>query len=181
MTSRTAAARYARALLDVATKESADLDKIARELDDVVAFFKQQPALERLLLNPAVPAPRKRAAMEQITKLSTQTTNVSKLLVLLAERDRLALLNEIAAAYRDFLADRQNVVRAEVTSAEPLSPQRTAAIERRLAAVTGKTVSMTTKVNKDLLGGVVARVGSTVYDASIATQLKKIRDRLNVG
>ncbi len=181
MTSRTAAARYARALLDVATKESADLDKIARELDEVVAFFGQQTALERLLLNPAVPAPRKRAAMEQITRLSQQTPNVSKLLVLLAERDRLGLLKEIAAAYHGFLADRQNVVRAEVTSAEPLSSQRSAAIERKLAAVTGKTVAMTTKVNKDLIGGVVARVGGTVYDASIATQLRKIRDRLNIG
>ena len=178
MTSRTAAARYARALLDVATKESVDLDRVARELDDFVAFLKKQPALERLLLNPAVPAPRKRAAMEQITGLANQTTNVSKLLVLLAERDRLGLLNEIAAAYHDFLADRQNIVRAEVTSAEPLSPQRVAAIEGRLVKVTGKKVSMTTKVNKDLIGGVVARVGGTVYDASIATQLKKIRQRL---
>ncbi len=76
------------------------------------------------------------------------------------------------------LADRQNVVRAEVTSAEPLSHDRVQAIEQRLAAVTGKRVSMTTKVDKDIIGGVVARVGSTVYDASIATQLKKIRERL---
>jgi hypothetical protein len=92
MTSRTAAARYARALLDVATKESADLDKIARELDEVVAFFGQQTALERLLLNPAVPAPRKRAAMEQITRLSQQTPNVSKLLVLLADPQSRAMM-----------------------------------------------------------------------------------------
>ena len=69
-------------------------------------------------------------------------------------------------------------MRAEVTSAEPLSDDRIQAIEQRLAAVTGKRVSMTTKVDKDIIGGVVARVGSTVYDASIATQLKKIRERL---
>jgi F-type H+-transporting ATPase subunit delta len=181
MTSRTAATRYARALLDVATKESVDLETIARELDDFGAFFKQQPALERLMLNPAVPAPRKRAAMEQITARSNFTPIVSKLLVLLADRDRLALLKDVAATYHDLLADRQNVVRAEVTSAEPLAPQRVADIEQKLASVTGKKVSMTTKVNADLIGGVVARVGSTVYDASIATQLKKLRDRLNVG
>jgi F-type H+-transporting ATPase subunit delta len=181
MTSRTAAGRYARALLDVATKESADLDRIARELDDFYTFVRQQPALERLMLNPAVPAPRKRAAMEQITKLSNLTPVVAKLLVLLADRDRLALLKDLAAMYHDLLAERQNVVRAEVTSAEPLSPQRLQALETKLAAVTGKQVSMTTKVNKDIIGGVVARVGSTVYDASIATQLKKIRNRLNVG
>jgi F-type H+-transporting ATPase subunit delta len=76
------------------------------------------------------------------------------------------------------LADRQNVVRAEVTSAEPLSADRVQAIEQRLAALTGKRVSMKTTVDKGIIGGVVARVGSTVYDASIATQLKKIRERL---
>jgi F-type H+-transporting ATPase subunit delta len=178
MTSRTAAARYARAALDVATKESADLDQLARELDAFVAFFRQQPAVEALLLNPAVPAPRKRAAMEQIVKASGFMPIAAKLLVLLADRDRLALLSDIAAIYHDLLADRQNVVRAEVTSAEPLSDDRIRAIEQRLATVTGKRVSMTARVDKGIIGGVVARVGSTVYDASIATQLKKMRDRL---
>jgi F-type H+-transporting ATPase subunit delta len=178
MTSRTAAARYARAVLDVATKESADLDTIAHELDEFVTFFQQQPALEGLLLNPAIPAPRKRAAMEQITQRSGASPIVSKLLVLLADRDRLRLLRDVSVIYGDLLADRQNVVRAVLTSAEPLSQDRVEAIETRLATVTGKRVAMTTKVDKDIIGGVVARVGSTVYDASIATQLKKIRDRL---
>ncbi len=178
MTSRTAAARYARALLDVATKESADLDMIGRELDEFIAFFSQQTALERLMLNPAVPAPRKRAAMEEIIKVAGLSPIVSKLLILLADRDRLMLLKDVSATYRDFLAERQNVVHAEVTSAEPLSNERMKAIEQRLATVTGKRVSMTTKVDKDIIGGVVARVGSTIYDASIATQLKKIRERL---
>ena len=85
------------------------------------------------MLNPAVPAPRKRAAMEQITRISGFTPIVAKLLILLADRDRLALLKDISATYHDLLADRQNVVRAEVTSAEPLSNDRLHAIEQRLA------------------------------------------------
>ena len=179
MTSRTAAARYARALLDVATKESADLDTVARELDEFIAFFTQQPALEGLMLNPAVPAPRKRAAMEQITQRRGPHARSSRSCSSCSPiATAWACSKEIAAAYRDFLADRQNVVHAEVTSAEPLSADRIQAIEQRLATVTGKRVSMTTKVDKDIIGGVVARVGSTVYDASIATQLKKIRERL---
>jgi F-type H+-transporting ATPase subunit delta len=178
MTSRTAAARYARALLDVATKETADLDRVANDLGQFGGFLKSQPTLERLLLNPAVPAPRKRAAVEQLTRLTGFTPVVSKLLILLADRDRLALLGEISAMYHELLADRQNVVRAEVTSAEPLPRDRADAIEKKLAAVTGKRVAMTTTVDKDIIGGVVARVGSTVYDASIATQLRKIRERL---
>ena len=178
MTSRTAATRYARALLDVAIKESADLDRTARELDEFIGLLKQQPAVERVMLNPAVPAPRKRAAMEQIVKLTGFTPVVSKLLILLADRDRLALLPDLSAAYHTMLADRQNVVRAEITTAEPLSSERAAALEQTLAKVTGKRVTMHATVNPSLIGGVIARVGSTVYDASVATQLRKIRERL---
>lgn len=178
MTSRTAAGRYARALLDVASREGVNLDKIGRELDDFLTFFTHQTTLERLMLNPAVPAPRKRAAMEQITALSGFTPVVVKLLVMLADRDRLALLRDVAAIYHDALADRQNIVRAEVTSAEPLPSDRIETIERQLAALTGKRVTMKTKVDPAVIGGVIARVGSTVYDASVATQLKKMRERL---
>ena len=178
MTSRTAAARYARALLDVGAKESIDLDVVGRELDEFVAVFNAEAELRRVMLNPAVPSPRKRAAMEQIVQQSNLTPMAGKLLVLLADRDRLGLLDDIAAIYRELLADRQQVVRADITSAEPLTPERTAAIEQKLAAVTGKRVSLTTTVDKQLIGGLVAKVGGTVYDASIATQLKKIRERL---
>jgi F-type H+-transporting ATPase subunit delta len=178
MTTRTAAARYARALLDVATRESVDLERAAGELDDFIAFLGKQVVLERLMLNPAVPAPRKRAAMDEIVKRAGYTPVVSKLLLLLADRDRLALLPELAAAYHGMLAERQNVVRAELTSAEPLAPERVAAIEKALSMVTGKRVTLNARVDTALIGGVVARVGGTVYDASVAMQLKKIRQRL---
>jgi F-type H+-transporting ATPase subunit delta len=178
MTSRTAAARYARALLDVAIKESVDLDNIAKELDEFLTLLKEQPALERVLLNPAVPAPRKKAAVEQIVKLAAPSVVVGKLLVLLAQGDRLALFPELVNAYHEILMERQNVVRAEITSAEPLPKERVDAIQERLAALTGKQVTIGATVDKEILGGMVARVGSTVYDASIATQLKKIRERL---
>jgi F-type H+-transporting ATPase subunit delta len=178
MTSRTAAARYARALLDVASKESADLDQVGQELDDFLRLLKQHSALDRVMMNPAVPAPRKHAAMVELSRLAGLSPVVAKLLALLAEHDRLMLLDDLAVAYRDMLMDRQNVVRAEITSSVPLPVEKARAIEEKLAAVTGKRVSMVAKVNTDILGGVVARVGGTVYDASIATQLRKIRERL---
>ena len=180
MTSRTAATRYAKALLEVASKEAPQggIEQVAEELDAFTALIRQNPALDRVLTNPAVPAPRKRAAVAELTKMAGVSAMVSKLLALLAERDRLVLLNDVAAIYRELLMDRQNVVRAEVTTATPLAADKTQAIEHGLAAVTGKRVSMVTKVDKDIVGGVVARVGGTVYDASIATQLKKIRARL---
>ena len=104
---------------------------------------------------------------------------MAKLLVLLADRDRLALLQTIAAVYHDLLEDRQNVVRAEVTSAEPLSPTRIRRFEQRLATVTGKRVSMTTRVDPAHHRRRRSRASAAPCTTrSIATQLKKIRERL---
>jgi F-type H+-transporting ATPase subunit delta len=178
MTARTAAARYARALIDVAARESFDLDQVGQQLDEFNQLLGRNPALTRVLLNPAVPTPRKRAAVVELTRKADLASVVAKLLVLLAERDRLVLLGDVVAAYRDMLLDRQNVVRAEVVTASSLPAEKMRAIEARLATVTGKRVSMGARVDPGILGGVVARVGSTVYDASIATQLEKIRDRI---
>jgi F-type H+-transporting ATPase subunit delta len=69
-------------------------------------------------------------------------------------------------------------VRAEVVTAEPLSDDRAQAVERGLAQASGRNVQMTVRVDPSLIGGAVARIGSTVYDASVATQLQKIRQRL---
>src|SRR6188768_2092140 len=112
MTQRTAAARYARALIDVAGAELVDLETVGRSLDEFSAFLKAQPALERLLINPAVPVTRKRAAMIELTKLAALPPVVAKLLILLADRDRLTLLADLRAAYAELLAERQQVVRA---------------------------------------------------------------------
>jgi F-type H+-transporting ATPase subunit delta len=181
MTNRTAANRYARALLDVAIKERADLDQIERELASFADLFKQHPALEKVLLNPAVPAPRKRDAFQQIVKSARPAPVLGKLLVLLAERDRLVLLPDLLGAYRERLLDHQKVVRAEVTTASPLGAERAQAIEKRLSEVTGRTVTLRTQVDPSLIGGVVARIGSTVYDGSVTTQLQKMKQRLVEG
>jgi F-type H+-transporting ATPase subunit delta len=74
--------------------------------------------------------------------------------------------------------DYQQIVRAEVTTAAPLSAERAAQIEHRLAEATGRRVDVTTSVDPAIIGGIVARIGSTVYDGSVATQLSKIRQRL---
>ena len=178
MTNRTAALRYARALEEVALKEKNDLVQIEAELSAIVDLFKQHAALEKVMLNPAVPVPRKRAAMEQLTKRAKTTPIVAKLLVLLAERDRLVLLPELLSAFRERLLDHQKVVRAEVTSATPLAPERAKAIERSLAKVTGRTVRVGTRVDPSIIGGVVARIGDTIYDASVTTQLSRMKKRL---
>jgi F-type H+-transporting ATPase subunit delta len=181
VTNKAAANRYARALFDVALKEKVDLQSIDDQLAGFVSLLHDHPTLEKALLNPAVPASRKRLVVDEIAASAKVQTVLAKLLALLAERDRLVLLPDLLASYRDRVLDHRQVVRAEVTTAEPLSAERTKAIEKSLADITGRGVALTTRVEPAIVGGLVARVGGTVYDASVTTQLEKIRQRLRVS
>jgi F-type H+-transporting ATPase subunit delta len=178
VTNKTAANRYARALLEVAVKEQASLQAVDEQLASFVDLFRQNPALEKVMLNPAVPTPRKRAAMVELAAQAQVSPILSKLLVLLAGRDRLVLLPDMLDAYRERLLDHEHVVRAEVTTATPLPADRAQAVERALAQATGRTVRLGTRVDPSIIGGVVARVGDTIYDGSVTTQLQKIKKRL---
>lgn len=181
MTNRTAATRYARALLDVALEEQADLTIVESQLGSLAALFDQHEALRKPLLNPAVPLPRKRAAVAAIIAAADVLPIVGRTLALLAERDRLVILPDVAEAYRQRLRDLRNIVRAEITTAEPLQPERLKAIQSSLAVATGRTVDITSRVDPSILGGMVARVGSTVFDASVTSHLQRIRERLDAS
>jgi F-type H+-transporting ATPase subunit delta len=177
MSMRASAARYARALLDVAITES-DPERAEQELAAFVDLVRTNPDLQRTIANPVVSAADKRAIAQQILERLEPTTPVGKLVLLLASRGRLALLPELLDVYRERLMEHRNVLQAEVTTAAPLPPERAAQLQQRLANATGRTVTMTTKVDASIIGGVVTRIGSTVYDGSVATRLAKVRNRL---
>ena len=178
MTNKTAATRYARALLDVAINEKADHEAIERDLAAFADLFIAHPALAKVLLNPAVLVPRKRAAVAELVGRMTMPSILAKLVTLLAERDRLELVPDLLASYRERLMDHQKVVRAELTTAAPIDASRVDAIRRGLAAVTGRSVTISAKIDPSIIGGIVARVGSTVYDASVTRQLARMKERL---
>ena len=177
MSTRTSAARYARALFEVAQKE-ADPAQVAQNLAAVVAAMRESHELARVLGNRAIPDEVRRSIIVAVGERLAVATPVRKLLALLADRGRLELLPDIAEVYAERLLAYQNVVQADVVSAVPLSPEATARLEEGLRTATGKQVTMRVSVDASLLGGVVARVGSTVYDGSVRTQLKKMRDQL---
>ena len=178
MTNRVAARRYARALFDVSLKEEVDPQQVGRDLDAFEALVGEHAELARLFANPAVPAPRKRALVEALLAREPLAAPLGKLLLLLAERDRLTLLAEVAEAYRERLLDHQRVVRAAVTSAVPLPADRVEALRRSLAAVTGREVRLEAGVDPSIIGGVVTRVGSLVFDGSVTRQLARLEDTL---
>ncbi len=178
MTAKTAASRYARALFDVALQEKADLERVGQDLAAFNELLDRHETLKKVLLNPAVPVPRKRAAVVELTSRAGVVPIVAKLLALLAERDRLIVLPDLVASYRERLLEHQKIVRAELTTATPLDPARMQAIERRLAQATGRKVQLQARVDPQIIGGLVAKVGSTVYDGSVTRQLEKMKQRL---
>ena len=177
MTLRTSAARYAKALLEVAIAES-DPQQVDQQLAEVAALFRGHADLWRIATNPAVPAPKKRAIVDGLVPKLGLATVLGKTLQLLASRDRLVLLPDLAEAYRSRLMDHLKVVRASVTSAVPLPANRAQQIQAQLEKLTGRTVVMTAATDADIIGGVVARIGSTVYDGSVRRQLQKFRETL---
>lgn len=183
MTSRAAATRYARALFDVVRKESGgrqnDLDKVQQDLSEFAQLVTTHEGLSRALVNPAIPAAKKRAIVEQLLARAAGLSPVlRKLLLLLADRDRLVLLREVSAAYQERLMDHLQVVRAEVTTAMPLPADRVQAVRQGLARASGRQVQLGTRVDPAIIGGVVARIGSTVYDGSVTTQLERLKQKL---
>ena len=181
MTSRGAATRYARALFDVATKEG-DVQQAGRDLQAFAGLVAGNEMLARTLTNPAIPAQNKRAVVEQLLQRADGLSPiVAKLLLMLAERDRLALLPDLAAAYEARLMDHARVVRAQLTTAMELSADRLAALQQGLAQATGRDVRLETRVDPSIIGGAVARIGSTVYDGSVTTQLQKVKERLTAA
>ena len=177
MSLRTSATRYAKALLDVAIKES-DPVRIERDLTSVVDAVTTHGELQRVLTSPRTPQTARLGIMKSLTDAAKVEPPVAKLLAMLAERGRLELLPELLAVYRERLLAYRNIVRAVVTSAAPLTAEKVRAIEQRLALATGKNVQLETAVDPAIIGGVITRIGSTVYDGSIRTQLAKMRQQL---
>ncbi|MGE0592066.1 MAG: ATP synthase F1 subunit delta [Vicinamibacterales bacterium] len=177
MTPRVAATRYARALLEVSVEMSTS-EQVADDLDGFADLIAQHPELARVLSNPAVPVEGKRGVVQELLTRLQVGRPLDTLLLQMAEQDRLSLVPALRKIYRERLMDHQQVVRAEVTTATPLAPEAVARLQQRLSEVTGRRVAMESRVDASVIGGVVARVGSTVYDGSIATQLARMKSKL---
>jgi F-type H+-transporting ATPase subunit delta len=175
MANRASARRYARALFDVVTK-SGDVDTALVELKALGAAFTGHPDLHRALTSPGVPLGVKQSVMRDVLALQPVSKVVARLLTLVVENDDIDEIDAIVQAFEQRVLDLHHVVRAEITSAVPLPADQVQAIEASLAAAAGGRVVVTA-----ILGGIVAKVGSRVYDGSIARHLARIRARLVSG
>jgi F-type H+-transporting ATPase subunit delta len=175
-----AAGRYARALFDVVLKEGGDAqaETVQGQIQQFADLFADT-ALAQVLGNPAIPVSKKKAlAAALVERAGPVAAPLAKLIVILAEKDRLTLLPAIARTYVDRVMDHLKIVRGDVTTAIPLSAEKLRALEDGLAKATGRKVVLEARVDPAIIGGVVTRVGSTVYDGSVTTQLQKMKQSL---
>jgi F-type H+-transporting ATPase subunit delta len=171
-----AASRYAKALLDVLYPTKAEAGR--EQLLQFASVLSQEPDARVLLENPTVSVERRKDLVRAIGDTLALDTPVRNFLGLLVERNRLDLLDEIVSTYESLLDDKLGVVRARITSALELDSRQRDEVAARLQALTGKKVRMEVLVDPSLIGGLVAQVGSTIYDGSIRQQLQAFRNNL---
>lgn len=168
---------YAQALMDLAQANNLT-DRIGEDIASLLNLLKESPELQQFLSNPIVKAEDKKAVLGRIggDELHNFTKNFLNLLV---DRRRILFLEGICQQYQALLRKLKQTVLAEVTSAVELSDNQKQAVREKVMSMTGAhQVDLETKVDPDLIGGVVIKVGSQLIDASLRGQLRRIGIRL---
>lgn len=174
------ASRYARALADIVLGPDSPISAAAT-LDQIAQFeaaIESSAELRNVLLSPAVAPNRKRAVISRLASQFGTPRLIVNFLFVVIDRRRIALLGQIRQAFQAQLDERMGVARADVESARELSPSQRAALESELTRLAGKRVRGEFRVNPDLIGGAVARIGSTIYDGSVRGRLGALRRKL---
>jgi len=172
------ARRYARAVADIGLLHR-NLDKIGGDLRALAQAMKESPELMSALTNPAFGrADRKKIVDALLNRIGSQP-HTKNLVYLLLDGERMAELPAISREVDAMIEAQAGRVTAEVTSAKPLDPQQLTQITAALEKLSGKQVVVEQKQDPDLLGGTIAKVGDKVYDGSLRTQLRNLRDELS--
>ncbi len=169
--------RYARALADIVAP-TGKYRPVLRELEDFAGAYRESADLREFFDNPAVALSEKRKVLEALlSRLAASQLTRNFLRVVLANY-RMRLVQEIREAFRKITNDRLGIAQVKVFSASRLSEAEREALRERFARLTQKQVEVEFHVNPALLGGILAQIGSTVYDGSVRGQLDRLRERL---
>jgi len=171
------ARRYAKALFSLAI-EKGRIEPWSDSLLALARAIDASPELRDVLQNPAYTREARAAVVSRVAQGLALEADPAALVNLLADRDRLPGIAAIAAAFRELADVELGRLRARVTSAVPLDDAAVHAIAEKLSAATQKKVLVERAVDPAILGGVVAQVGSTVYDGSLRSQLEDLRSTL---
>ena len=169
--------RYANSLLDAAAEAGPGIEAVRSDMEGLTATLDASADLRDFLRNRLVDVQLVETALERIFTDKVEPL-VLNFLRLLARRGRAALIAEIAVACVEILDERSGVRTAEVRSAIELNPEQLEGLRQRLAAYSGGEIRLQAEVDPTLRGGVVARLGDTVFDGTLDMYLTKLHRRL---
>ena len=175
------ASRYARALADVIVQFHLDTAAIDKQLQSFLAAWDESSQLREVFEDPSVPAVQKIAVLDKINAKLHLAPQVRNFVAVLIEHDRIAAIHEIVTEYRKELQTRLGIYQAEVTTARELNAADKALLLEqvgKLRELAGGQVDATFKLDPAILGGVVVRIGSTVYDGSVLGRVERLKETL---
>jgi F-type H+-transporting ATPase subunit delta len=174
------AKRYAKAVIDLA-QEADILKEVGQDLERIAGLFADSHELVNVFADPTIaPGAKEKVLAEVLEKGGVQELTMKFIHIVLL-KGRILGVGEIALAYRDLSDQLENRIRARVVAAARLSDREKSRIKDALSKISGKNVTLEVEVDESLLGGVVAYMGSQVYDGSIKNQLTQIKDNLSKG
>ncbi|MEM7436866.1 MAG: ATP synthase F1 subunit delta [Myxococcota bacterium] len=169
--------RYAKALFELAS-EQGQTDQVVRDVGALQDAWKASSDLRDVVKNPVVPRPALRNALNAVLDKLGSSTLLRNTVGLLADRGRLAYLEDVLDAFDELAEAETGRVRAEVISAKPLSEAYYVRLQDKLQRATGQQIVLVKKEDPSLIGGVVTRIGDRVFDGSISNRLSELRETL---
>ncbi len=168
------AGRYASALFELALDAGA-LEAVEGELTILQGAIDGSPDLKAFLKSPVYDRDDQLSAMGALAEKAGFSTLVTNFLKLIAKNRRLFALTDIIRAFRAHAADHRGEVSAEAATAAPMTDDQVKALRLEIERMVGKAVNLETRVDPDLLGGLVVKIGSQMVDASLKTKLNRLK------
>ncbi|TCP20257.1 ATP synthase F1 subcomplex delta subunit [Scopulibacillus darangshiensis] len=177
--SEAVAKRYAQALFEIA-KEHGQVDSYEAQLKMVKETIAASKELRQVLNHPQIDKKDKKALIEKLFHSDT-STEMLNLLYVLVDRSRENIIPYLYLDFVDFANDDRGIVDMIVTTATPMDEEEQRKFTEELAAKLQKKLRLTIKVDKDIIGGMIVKVGNRVFDSSIAGKLQRFKRELNTG
>jgi F-type H+-transporting ATPase subunit delta len=172
------AARYARALADVVLEAHLNPAEIQQQLGDFLAAWHESADLREVFLDPSFPATQKVEILDKLNTRLGMSQQARNFLAVLINHDRLHALDEVITEFRHEMNTRLGISEVVVTTARALDENERRTLEAQVGEMTKTRVSATFHEDATLLGGVVVKVGSTVYDGSVRGRLNQLKEQL---
>jgi F-type H+-transporting ATPase subunit delta len=174
---KSASLQYANALADIALAQGAAAP-VTQQLGDFAAAYGSSAELRNFLASPAVSKAEKRGVAEKISSRLGASRIVRNFLFVVIDHQRTQLLPEILESFQGVVRERQGVAEAEIFSPAAFNEGQKKDVTQLLEKLTGRKVETKFSLDANLLGGVLVRVGDTIYDGSLRNRLKNLRERL---